>query len=95
MEPFRHLVERTALSAVNKKHLKPDDFSLDAENTCRISNAARKTYLVLLSEAFERPFRRRGESESYKLNDQVRRQNLRLIGWIRGKLDRFEPFRMH
>ncbi|MCP4696957.1 MAG: CRISPR-associated endonuclease Cas1 [Gammaproteobacteria bacterium] len=94
MEPFRHLVEQTALSALNKRLLKPEDFYTDAENGCRMNNEARKRYLTLLSEAFERPFQARGENKPYKFYEHMCRQNLHLINWIRGKTDRFEAWRM-
>jgi CRISPR-associated endonuclease Cas1 len=93
MEPLRHMVERAALSAVNKKQIKPDDFFMTDDNACRIDNAARKTWLTLLSETFERPFLARGDAQPYKLHAHLRHQNLRLIAWIRDKDDRFEAWR--
>ena len=94
MEPFRHVVERTALTALNKRQLKTEDFFVDAEQGCRLTNPARKTYLTLLGEAFERPFQARGESEPATLHEHLRRQNYRLIAWLRGRADTFSAWRM-
>lgn len=57
MEPFRHLVERVALNAVNKKQLTVEDFFMTETQGCRLHHEARRRYLSSLSERFETPFR--------------------------------------
>ena len=55
MEPFRHLVERTACTVLIRGELKADDFSTDPDRGCRLGRAALKRYLQRLAEAFARP----------------------------------------
>ncbi|SEH08755.1 CRISPR-associated endonuclease Cas1 [Candidatus Venteria ishoeyi] len=95
MEPFRHIVERVALSAVRRKQITPDDFSTQADGSCYMAGEARKKYLALLSEAFETPFQARNDEQAYKLHEHLHRQNLQLIQWIRGKIPQFQAWRMH
>lgn len=47
MEPFRVVVERTALTLINKRQLKPEDF-VTQTNGCEISREARKRFLTQL-----------------------------------------------
>ena len=47
MEPFRVVVERTALTLINKRQLKPEDF-VTQSNGCEISREARKRFLTQL-----------------------------------------------
>jgi len=54
MEPFRHLVERTACTVLKRGELKQDDFALDDERGCRLEREALKRYLTRLSEAMAR-----------------------------------------
>jgi len=55
MEPFRHLVERTACTVLIRGELKADDFSMDPDRGCRLGRSALKRYLQRLAEAFARP----------------------------------------
>ncbi|MGH8500564.1 MAG: CRISPR-associated endonuclease Cas1 [Methylococcales bacterium] len=48
MEPFRHSVERTALTVLLRKELTPWDFSYTPAGACRIENQARRKFLPLL-----------------------------------------------
>ena len=50
MEPFRHIVEATALAQVNRRQLRADDFHHDATGACRLGNSGRKLFLSSLSK---------------------------------------------
>ena len=51
IESYRHIVERTALTMVNTKQIKLDDFRIE-ENQLRLSNTARKAYITQLEKRF-------------------------------------------
>ncbi|HFQ13441.1 MAG TPA: CRISPR-associated endonuclease Cas1, partial [Gammaproteobacteria bacterium] len=82
MEPFRHLVERTALSQLTQHVLKEEDFHYSDAGACRLSDAARRKYLAALTARFDISLRARGDAESRKIFDHMQRQCLSLIGWI-------------
>ncbi|WP_019606016.1 CRISPR-associated endonuclease Cas1 [Teredinibacter turnerae] len=84
MEPFRHLVERCALSFLSSGKVKPADFSVKDNGACELSNAARRLYLERLSERFETSMKGRDGSEG-KLIQLLRWQNRSLIELIRAK----------
>lgn len=94
MEPFRHLVERTALTAVTRHRLKPEDFHFDAEDGCRLNPQARKRYLALLSERFDTPITAWQGSEPKKMVYHLHDQNRSLIAWINGQVPDFAAWRM-
>lgn len=82
MEPFRHLVERTALAMATQGRLKPDDFTIGADG-CRMKEAPRREYLAALTERFEKPIAGLDDQESLRLWEHLHRQNLRLIDSLR------------
>ncbi len=88
MEPFRHLVERTALRLINQQSLKIADFSYTATGACQLSTSSRKIYLLALSQTFEVQIKARGQTESEKILTHIHKQSLSLIGWI----TKGEPF---
>ncbi|GAB6041488.1 hypothetical protein JCM17961_21630 [Endothiovibrio diazotrophicus] len=93
MEPFRHLVERAALAAALRRRLDPErDFVL-GERGCFLTKEARRRWLTLLEERFQRPVTARGDDHPRPLHQQLHRQNRALIAWIRGEAERFTPFR--
>ena len=94
MEPFRHLVERAALNALNKKLLTVEDFFIDAVRGCRMRDEGRRRYLRLLSERFEEPFMAYRETEPRKLHEHLHAQNRSLAAWIGGKADTFQAWKM-
>jgi len=55
MEPFRHLVERTACTVINRGELKAQDFTTTEQQGCRLSRNALKRYLQRLAESMTRP----------------------------------------
>jgi CRISPR-associated endonuclease Cas1 len=84
MEPFRHLVERVALTAVTRGELKPADFRIDPALGCRLAPPALRRYMGLLAERFETPVHAVGDEEALPLMRHIHGQNLRLVQWIRG-----------
>ncbi len=94
MEPFRHLVERTALAAVTRRRLRPEDFYLDAERGCLLQQEAMKRYLAMLSERFDTPLLALNGEIPKTLHGHLHEQNLALIAWIRGKAPGFTAWRM-
>jgi hypothetical protein len=51
IESYRHLVERTALTALSIKVIQLDDFRYE-DNQIRLGSEARKKYLTLLEKRF-------------------------------------------
>jgi CRISPR-associated endonuclease Cas1 len=94
MEPFRHLVERTALAAVTRRRLKVEDFYLDAERGCLLQPEALKRYLAMLSERFDTPLLALGGEVPKTLHGHLHDQNLALLAWIRGRTPQFTAWRM-
>ncbi len=84
MEPFRHLVERVALSAVTRGQLKPGDFRDDAQQGCRLTPPALRKYLAMLWERFDPPIPAVGADQPYPVLQQIPPQHRRLPDWIRG-----------
>jgi CRISP-associated protein Cas1 len=94
MEPFRHLVERTALAAVTRGSIVPEDFYLDATERCRHKPEARRRYLAMLAERFDTPLTSVLSDTPKTLHEHLRDQNLALSAWIRGKIPEFKAWRM-
>lgn len=92
MEPFRHLVERAALTALLKRQLGSDDFTMDAQAGCRLGVKARVRYLGMLGAVLYTPTTCRGEEQAYMVPEHMQRQNQRLIDWLRGRTDIFQPW---
>ncbi len=92
MEPFRHLVERTALSCVQRKELKPQDFFTAANGACLMQQQARRDYLASLFKRLNEPLLATGEATPATPVQHIHRQNLSLAGWLmRG--EEFHAFR--
>jgi CRISPR-associated endonuclease Cas1 len=77
MEPFRHLVERTALAAITRGSIVPEDFYLDATEGCRHKPEARRRYLAMLAERFDTPLTSVLGDTPKILHEHLRDQNLR------------------
>jgi len=82
MEPFRHLVERTALSCVQRKEIKPHDFFTAANGACLMKQEARRDYLGSLFKRLNEPLQAVGEETPVTPVQHIHRQNLSLIGWL-------------
>ena len=91
MEPFRHFVERTALDALLRRRLTPDDFERRDVGGCRLSRDALRRYLAMIGKRLDRPVRALGEERPLELRRQLHNQNLSLIRAIRGE-GPFRPF---
>lgn len=81
MEPFRHLVERTASSVLTRRELTADDFHLHPQQGCRLQPAALRRYLARLAEAMVRPLTALDDS-SADFHDHMQRQ-LRSLNHLR------------
>ncbi|MCG8381870.1 MAG: CRISPR-associated endonuclease Cas1 [Gammaproteobacteria bacterium] len=93
MEPFRHLVERTALSITLRGRIKPEDFII-GEKGCFLTHKARRLWFAVLEERFGTAIKAIGDTEARPLHDQLHRQNLALKSWIRGDIPTFNCFRI-
>ena len=83
MEPFRHVVERSAISLLTRRELKPDDFSYTPTGACQIDDEARRKYLATLVQRFEKPVRSLGDDKPQKLFNHLHVQAVALREWIR------------
>jgi CRISPR-associated endonuclease Cas1/group II intron reverse transcriptase/maturase len=88
MEPFRHLVERTVLSAIQRQELKPQDFFNATNGACMMQKDARRAFLTRLLERFNTPLAAHGEEVALTPVQHIHRQNASLIRW----LNHGEPF---
>ena len=85
MEPFRHVVERAALTLVLRQEIRPDAFSETPARACKIDATARRKFLALLIHRFEAPVKAIGEEEAHNLFEHLHRQALSLRAWIEGR----------
>jgi group II intron reverse transcriptase/maturase/CRISPR-associated endonuclease Cas1 len=92
MEPFRHLVERTALTLIQRRELDPGDFYAAADGACLLKAAARRHFLAILLECFNTPVTAYRDDTATTPLQHIHRQNLSLIRWLtRG--ERFQAWR--
>ena len=92
MEPFRHLVERTVLSAVQRHELKAQDFFIAANGACMMQKEARRVFFAQLLDRFNTPLAAYGEDVALTPVQHIHRHNLSLTGWLmRGEA--FQAFR--
>jgi len=94
MEPFRHVVERCALSMVQRGKLGCDDFSMQGKQGCRMSATGRRIYLAALSTALLTPVKASGGGEPLPILDHIHQQILAVKLWVAGKMPRFSAWRM-
>ncbi|WMP17258.1 CRISPR-associated endonuclease Cas1 [Thiothrix lacustris] len=92
MEPFRHLVERSALSMVARGEIVATDFRYTPERACLISDVARRKFLALLMQGWENKLTARGDDAAKSWLDQLRAQALSLKGFVT-KGEAFHAFR--
>lgn len=92
MEPFRHLVERSALAMVARGEIVAADFRYTPERACLISDAARRKFLALLMQGWENKLTARGDDAAKSWLDQLRAQALSLKGFVT-KGETFHAFR--
>ena len=83
MEPFRHLVERQALTLLRRRELKPDDFTRTSNGGCRLSRPALRLYLAALSTRCISPLQGAGSTPAASLYQQLWRNARQLIAALR------------
>ena len=93
MEPFRHLVEGTAMAQLNRRQLGEDAFRLDAEKGCRLSNAGRRTFLVALARRLSGRMTT-SEGISATGHEHMFRQAQTLLAWIWDREQAFAATRL-
>jgi len=84
MEPFRHLVERSALTLLLRREIGESDFSQSPAGASRMTDVSRRKYLTLLMDRFETTVRAHGEADARKVIDHLHRQALSLKAAING-----------
>lgn len=57
VEPFRFIVERQVLSQVNRREIKPADFSQRGDGACLLNSPARGRFVLAMQERFQQPLR--------------------------------------
>ena len=93
MEPFRHLIERSALSQIRRHEISIQDFSYNATGGCIIDNTARRKYLALLLQRWETKIRAKGQTEAQTWLTHLQKQNHSLKQFILYG-EPFKPFRL-
>ncbi|MCG6860684.1 MAG: CRISPR-associated endonuclease Cas1 [Chromatiaceae bacterium] len=84
MEPFRHLIERIALTIVIRAELEPADFRMDDRLGCRLSPPALRRYMTRLVKRFDEPVHAVGDEAARPVLQHIHAQNRRLVSWLRG-----------
>lgn len=79
MEPFRHLVERVALSQISLKQRTIDDFTTTADGQCHIKPTAKRQYTAALLKRFNEP-----KNPTDQLPLRLHQQSRSLIQWLQG-----------
>ena len=92
MEPFRHLVERTALSLVARKQLTLDHFE-EKDGLVRISDPARRQYLGALVEQFSAATTSVADQQRRTHLEHLARQCENLKRYVDGTNGRFDAWR--
>lgn len=57
IEPFRFIVERQVLSQINRREIKPADFSQRGDGACLLGSPARGRFVLAMHERFQQPLR--------------------------------------
>lgn len=82
MEPFRHLVERSAVSQITQKLLTQDDFHYHASGACQLTPDARRHYLAHLTARFAVAMKAKGATQPEKVYTHMHQQGLSLYRHI-------------
>jgi len=88
MEPFRHLVEGTALAQINRRRLHEADFRLDEQRGCRMGDRGRKTFLTSLARRLAGAMTA-SDGQSMSAHSHIHQQVCRLA---KNLADRDQPF---
>lgn len=89
MEPFRHLVEGTAIAQLNRRQLNDQDFTVDSEYGCRLTTRGRRTFFAALARRLSGRMTS-SDGESATGHEHIHDQALRLRNWL---ADPDPPFR--
>lgn len=93
MEPFRHLVERSALVMVAREEITAADFSYTPAKACLMTDEARRKFLALLMQGWETKITARGQDEPQSWLEHLRGQALSLKQFI-SQGEPFHAFRL-
>jgi CRISPR-associated endonuclease Cas1 len=93
MEPFRHFVERHALSMVLRGELAVSDFTMTSAGACLMSDTARRKYMTLLLQQWEVKSTALGQTEPLTWLEHVQKQAQALKDFIT-KGETFHAFRL-
>lgn len=88
MEPFRHLVERTALGMVARGEITVAEFSYAPDKACVMADDARRRYLALLWQGWETKVTARGQAEPDSWLEHLRVQ----VEGLKQFISHGEPF---
>jgi len=91
MEPFRHRVERKALSMIRKRQIKASDFDTNSQR-CVMDKAALRLYLAELTADLESPAMGKADKQPQRMTDHMIEQNRSLLNTINAG-EPFEPWR--
>ncbi len=83
MEPFRHVVERTALTLIKRGQLKPAHFYFNNHGHCRLNDEGFRIYYPALIEALNRPVKGRNMVNERSMPEHAYAQALSLLRHIR------------
>jgi len=93
MEPFRHVVERSALRMVLRGEMVAEDFTYTPAGACLMSDEARRKYVALLLQQWEVKVKALGQTETLTLLEQVQKQAQSLKNFIT-QGESFQVFRL-
>ncbi len=94
MEPFRHLVERQALSMIRRNELGRTDFVVEPDSGCRLSRRALRAYVSALSSRFVSVLDDAAAGERGTLYEHLWRMARGLVAVIDGRAPGFAAFRI-
>ncbi len=94
MEPFRYLVDRTVLKSVTHHQLTPADFTVQPDGAYYLNPQPRRLFLQELSERLNQPVKGRGSAVAGTFEENMVEQIRHYIGWLRGEVAEFQPWRV-
>lgn len=91
MEPFRYLIERSALTVIKRSQIKPQQFT-QHNNRCLLNDAARKFWCRYLVEQLQKPQHTDQQGQKRSVLQLIQQQNRNLLDWINGESEQFVPW---
>ncbi len=83
MEPFRHLVERVAMTLILRKQIVPQDFTMTKTGRCVIEPDKKRKFVALLLLRWETVVKAKGETQPVNYFSQMQRQCHSLREFVR------------